>query len=388
MPEIRAWRLRVWATRMVSSLVMRRLDTELDAELKSHLQMLVEENIRKGMPPEQARLAARRTFGGVDQTKETYREQLGFPLLDTAAQDIRYGLHQLRKSPGFAATAIVTLALGIGANTAVFSLIYGLMLSRLPVPHPEQLVRYRLAPLPTNPSYSAFSSLELSDLGILNGPMGESIRRRQSACSDIFSWKTVGAFNYQEGGESQFISGALVSGSAFGVLGVKPAVGRLLDESDDRPGGANGSWQADISYAFWQREFHGDRTAIGRTLTIDHVPVMIAGVLPRIFEGVIIGASPDIILPLEIDAVFAAVRGRPSIRENKFTLQVAVIGRLKPGVSIGQARANADAIQEGMFDDAMPPAVRYNPFATTQRLDVTSASTGWSFYRTAYDLAD
>jgi predicted permease len=301
------------------------------------------------------------------------------------AQDIRYGLRQLRKSPGFAATAIVTLALGIGANTTVFSLIYGLMLSSLPVPHPEQLIRYRLAPLPTNPSYSAFFSLYLSEMGVLNGPMGESIRRHESACSDIFSWKTVDALTCGQGGQSEFITGALVSGSTFAVLGLKPQLGRLLDESDDRPGGATGGWQADISYAFWQREFHGDRTAIGRELTVDQVPVTIAGVLPRNFDGVIIGASPDIILPLEIDSVFAAARGRPSIRENKFSTQVAVMGRLKPGVTTQQARANAQAIQEGMFDDAMPAAVRYNPFATTQCLDVTSASAGWSFYRPAYE---
>ena len=144
MALLKKWSIRAGATRIAALLRKRRLDTQLDAELHLHLEMLVEENIRNGMTPEQARLAALRTFGGVDQTKEAYREQRGIPVLDSLIQDVRYGIRQLARNPGFAAITIFTLALGIGANTAVFTLTNALLLRSLPVPKPDELVRYHM----------------------------------------------------------------------------------------------------------------------------------------------------------------------------------------------------------------------------------------------------
>src|SRR5215831_15715353 len=301
--------------------------------------------------------------------------------VDSIAQDFRYGWRRLRKSPGFAAIAIITLAIGIGANTTVFTLIHGLLLRSLAVPHPDQLVRYRLMLRPG--IGSEWSSFSLSEFGVLSGPMFEAVRKRQTACTDVLAWEEYNELTYTESGQSRLVSAALVSGSAFPVLGVKAELGRLFDDSDDSQGGG-GAWSANISYGFWQREFHGQAAVVGRTLVINQVAVTIVGVLPRGFSGVLVGQDPQIVLPLEIDAAFAALRDRPSIRQNQYYSQVVVLGRLKPGVTIDQARANAESIEEAMFDEAMPAVIRHNAFASAHRLDVTRASAGWSGYRITY----
>src|SRR5262249_8021284 len=301
-------------------------------------------------------------------------------ILDPLVQDFRYGCRQLRKSPGFAAIAIITLALGIGANTTVFTLIHGLLLRSLGVPHPDQLVRYRLMLRPG--IGSDWASFSLSEFGVLSGPMFESVRKRQTACTDLLAWEEYNELTYTESGQSRLVSAALVSGSAFPVLGVKAELGRLLDDSDDSHGG--GAWSANISYGFWQREFQGQAAVVGRTLVINQVPVTIVGVLPRGFSGVLVGQDPPTALPSEIDGAFAALKDRPSIRQNQYYSQVVVLGRLKPGVTIEQARANAESIEEAMFDEAMPAVIRHNAFASAHRLDVTLASSGWSGYRITY----
>jgi predicted permease len=303
------------------------------------------------------------------------------PVFDGLVQDIRYAFWQLRKAPVFAATAILTLALGIGANTTVFTLLHGLLLRSLPVPDSDQLVRYRLVLRPGIGSY--WSSFDLSEFGVLSGPMFESVRKHQLACTDIMAWEGYNELTYTERGESRLVRGALVSGSAFQVLGLKAELGRLLDEADDSPGGG-GAWSANISYSFWQQEFHGEAEIIGRTLVTNQIPINIVGVLPRGFSGVVVGQDPQIILPLEIDTVLAAQRDRPSIRENQYYSQVIVLGRLKPGGTIAQARANAESIESTMFDEAMPAVIRHNIFASAHRLDVTSAASGWSDYRISY----
>jgi len=303
------------------------------------------------------------------------------PVVDGLLMDFRYALRQLRKTPGFAATAILVLGLGIGANTTVYTLLHGLLLRNLHVPHPDQLVRYRLVLRPGIGSY--WSTFALSEFGVLSGPMFESVRKHQTACTDIMAWEGYDELTYTEKSESRLLRGALVSGSTFQVLGLKAELGRLLDQPDDSPGGG-GSWSANISYAFWQQEFHGEPAIIGRTLVINQVPVNIIGVLPRGFSGVVVGQDPQIILPLEIDTVLAALRDRPSIRDNQYYSQVVVLGRLKAGVTIAQARANAESIEATMFDEAMPAVIRHNIFASAHRLDVTSAAAGWSDYRISY----
>src|ERR1700733_3007121 len=378
MALLKKWSIRAGATRIAALLRKRRLDTQLDAELHLHLEMLVEENIRNGMTPEQARLAALRTFGGVDQTKEAYREQRGIPVLDSLIQDVRYGIRQLARNPGFAAITIFTLALGIGANTAVFTLTNALLLRSLPVPKPDELVRYHML---AEPSVDQGLPATFMPDCPLSGPMFASLRKNQSACTDLLAWGYFSGLVTTDSSKPRLFRGGLASGSSFKVLGVRPEIGRLLDDSDDRAGGGPDGWWVNISYGFWQSEFRGDPQIAGRGLVINHTPVRIAGVLPRGFEGVMVGADPQIILPLEIDTELS---GGVGVSTNATNVSLTVIGRLKPGVTLRQARANLLAIAPLVTEEAIPDGMRQDPLFRAMHWDMTSGASGWSDYRRDY----
>jgi putative ABC transport system permease protein len=378
MALLKKWSIRAGATRIAALLRKRRLDTQLDAELHLHLEMLVQENIRNGMTPEQARLAALRTFGGVDQTKEAYREQRGIPVLDSLIQDVRYGIRQLARNPGFAAITIFTLALGIGANTAVFTLTNALLLRSLPVPKPDELVRYHML---AEPSVDQGLPATFMPDCPLSGPMFASLRKNQSACTDLLAWGYFSGLVTTDSSKPRLFRGGLASGSSFKVLGVRPEIGRLLDDSDDRPGGGPDGWWVNISYGFWQSEFRGDPQIAGRGLVINHTPVRIAGVLPRGFEGVMVGADPQIILPLEIDTELS---GGVGVSTNATNVSLTVIGRLKPGVTLRQARANLLAIAPLVTEEAIPDGMRQDPLFRAMHWDMTSGASGWSDYRRDY----
>jgi predicted permease len=371
--------LRIWASRIIGLLGRRRADAELDDELSSHLEMLVEENVRRGLSNDEAERAARRSFGGIDQTKEAYRQQRSLWILDTLAQDVRSGFRQLVKSPAFFAVAILTLTLGIGANTTVFSLIQALVLRSLPVREPQQLVRYYFIPdWPFPASY-------LRDLP-LSGPIFQELRKQQSSCSDVFAWGRYDGLTLAENGEVRPVRGAIVSGTALRTLGVNAALGRLIDDSDDRFGEGQGDgpagWSADISYGFWQNHFRGDSSVIGQSMIVNQTVVNIAGVLPRNFQGVLVGEDPELILPMQVDVAFRGP-ARSIVRDPGY-LTLTAIGRLKPGVTLDQAGANLDLIRESILDEAVPKELKEDNFGGF-RFRVTSAASGWSDYRRQYE---
>ena len=263
--------MRTTLTRIAGLFRRRRLDNELNEEIASHLAMLEEEFRARGMSPAEARLAARREFGGVAQMQEVYRERRGIPWLEIAAKDFRYTLRGLRRTPGFTAAAVISLALGIGANTAIFSLFYSLMLRNLPVARPSELVALR-ASGPT---------------GGISYPLYEEISHRIDLFQGVFMRDEV---TQDFGAAEHGYSYAAVSANYFSVLGVTPAAGRLFVEND-----VSGGPVAVLSHDFWQRRFGGARDAVGHVFA----GCTVIGVATRGFRGVQVDRHPDLWLLME-----------------------------------------------------------------------------------------
>ncbi len=257
-------------------------------------------------------------------------------MLDAIVQDLRYALRGLRRSPGFASTAILSLALGIGANTAIFSLIDGLILKSLPVRHPEELLQVMMG----KQTYAGFSD-----------PTWEHLRDRQDVFSGIFAYGRWG-FNLAPGGEVRSVNGVYVSGQYFDTLGVRAVLGRTLAPADDTRGCAG---SAVLSYGLWQSEYGGRADVLGKTISIDRHPIEIVGVTEPGFNGTEVGALADVMVPL--CAVTLIGSGYPRMIETNFypVGWLQVIGRLKPGVSPSQATARlktlAPQIYRAAFDE-------------------------------------
>lgn len=235
-----------------------RPNRDFDDEIELHLSMLQERFTRQGVRPEEARYMARRQFGNATLLKQTRREMSPFAWLDPFRQDVSYALRGLRRSPGLAAVAVLSLALGIGANTAIFSLINAVMLRSLPVSHPEDLLQVTMGvaqPFFTNPVW-------------------EQVRDTQDVFSGILAYGRWD-FNLAKAGDTHNVTGQYVSGQYFETLGVRAALGRTLTASDDRRGCAA---TAVLSHGFWQREYGGRADLIGKTISIDNHPFAIVGV--------------------------------------------------------------------------------------------------------------
>src|SRR6266705_1796266 len=238
--------LRIYGARLRGLFRKRQLDGDLDAEVHAHLEMLTEENIRRGMSPEDARHAARREFGGLEQTKELYRDQRGLPFLETLLQDALYALRLLRKSPGFTAVSILALALGIGASTSVFSLINAVLIRTQPYGEPERLV-YFWSP---NPRFQ----LPVEYLTPMNADFFDLQKQNRSFASlALFG---VGRFNVLADGRSDALGGARVTGDFFETMGVPPELGRTVNRDDDEPGHEQ---VAVISHSLWRERFGAER---------------------------------------------------------------------------------------------------------------------------------
>jgi predicted permease len=276
----------------------------------------------------------------------------------------------LRKSAGFTLTAVLTLALGIGANTAVFTLTHALLLRTLPVRDPGELVRLAIDLGASRP--------DSHDVP-LNLPMIEAIQNQSKTVHDVFAW-CVYDFPFRDGSFNGGIHGTIVSGNAFGALGIRPAAGRLLTEADDQHGGGADGLAAVISYRIWVSRYHADSSVIGHHITVTDHPATIVGVAPAGFEGVIAAEHPDIYLPLEFQAV---VYGEPAKRDGG-RLWLDSFARLNPGVSRTQAAAEMNDLFPHILDATLPPAMRHLPEVEKARLEVKPARTGWSKLRVQY----
>ena len=325
--------IRVLLSRCAALLHHRELDADLDEELLTHIELATEENRKRGMPEEEARTAALRSFGGVTQTRERYRVTRGLSFLESLVGDVRYAARQLRKHPGFTVTALLTLALGIGANAAIFTLIHATLLQDLPVPHPEQLVRVGDG----HRDGISYFSTQMYDQLRKNAPEFEELAAMQAYSPDN-SWLTLhrqGAAELPHGEVSEW-----VSGNYFAMMGITPAAGRLLQPADDLAGAP---MVAVMSDSMWQREYAGDPSIVGSVFTINTHPVTIVGIAPKPFYGDRITAyPPDLFVPLSTEPLL----GESDFTHNPAEQWLYILGRIKPGVALAplQAKMRAELV--------------------------------------------
>jgi predicted permease len=260
-----------------------REERELDEEIRAHELLLADEKLRAGMKPQEARRQARLELGGVEQVKEQVREIRAGHLLEALYQDFQFALRMLRKSPGFTITVILTLALSVGANSAIFSLVNALLLKSLPYPHPERM----------GTIYTRISGPEPEDeRDNLNGEQWELLRDQVPALLSAISGSTTGV-NLKAGSSAEYVQDARVSAHYFDVLGFQPVMGRSFTENEDRP---HGPKAVILSYESWRNIFGGDAQVVGQTVLLKSEPHTVTGVLP---PGAVTPLSADVFTPLQ-----------------------------------------------------------------------------------------
>ena len=328
----------------------RRVERELDEELRFHIEMQTKENIRRGMNPAHAREAAVQTFGGYERIKENCRDARGARFLEMLGQDTRFALRTIRTNPGFAFVAILTLGLGIGANTAIFSVIQGVLLNPLPYQDPERLVLVRQsAPLAGVPN-AGVSIREYFDY------------REQSPDFDALVEYHQMNFVLLKRGEPDRVDTGVVSHNFFDVLGIRPIIGRTFTARDDRPGAAPVLL---LSYTYWQNKFGGDPNIIGQVFEMNDKPHTVVGVLPNVPHY---PQENDVYMPV-LACPFRAAAERNIAQNRRIFSALVVFGRLKAGVPRERAAAGVEAIC-GRFVKENPRNYRAGAGFTATTLDV------------------
>lgn len=349
--------LREWILRLVATVRRSRPDRDLEEELRLHMELLAEEAQRQGHTPEEASRLGRIRAGGLAQAMEALRDQRSLPWLDDLGRDGQLAVRLMRRSPLFSMVAVASLALGIGANTAIFSLVNTLMLRPLPVQEPERLVEL-LSRFPGEPRTNGFS-----------WRVYEHFRDHNHVFTDLIG---LSPSRFQVGGqrfEAAPVNGEYVTGNFFQALGVPPAVGRLIAPADDQSGAAP---VAVVSWSFWQSRFNHDPAVVGQRIAINGASATIIGVAPRAFFGVNIAARPDVWVPAAAELVIQ----QPSQRANG-SLPVALVGRLKGGASLEQARAEMRVLDQWRIEQAVQAA----PNLRALTIDVEPAAAGLAMMR-------
>ena len=361
-----------WIGRLLSK---RRLEAEMRKELEYHVQRQMDEYQDAGLTEAEARRKARLEFGGKEQVSEACRDTRGTRWLESIFEDLRFSHRILRKSPAFAISAVVTLALGIGANLAIFRLLDAVRLRSLPVRDPQELAIVQLA------DTTGWRGNQASAYPALTNPIWERFRDSQQSFSGVLAWGG-NDFNIAPGGEARMARGLFVSGDFFKVLGVKPLLGRVFTAAEDQRGcGLTG---AVISYAFWQREFGGDSSVIGRMLTLNYQKTEIVGVTPEGFSGPEVGRSYDVAVPICSQAV---LWNAGNWLDEGTVWWLTVMGRLKPGESHAFTNAQLRASSPALFRATLPsnyPTENVNDYLKF-KLKAEPASGGVSFLRDQYD---
>jgi predicted permease len=349
-------------------------DEDFAREIEAYIEHEVDRNLDAGMTPSDALAAARRKFGNISAIKERVHEMNSIGLVETFSQDLRHGWRWLRRNPGFSLVAVLSLALGIGANTAIFQLIDAVRLRTLPVPNAQELAEIRLAPPRARTGSFHGRRPEFTY------PILERIRERQQSFSSLFAWSTT-MFDLSSGGEARNADGLWVSGDFFDALHVPAERGRLFNATDDVRGCAAPG--AVISHGFWQREFGGREGAIGDRVMLDGRPLQVIGVTPAAFFGMEVGRTFDVALPLCARALWPGDDPFTSRR----TWWLAVGGRLKGNVTLEQAAADVKGISSGIFEETIDPKYTPNDIELYKHLRMTAQNlgTGVSGLRAQYE---
>jgi predicted permease len=344
-----------------------RFDRELDEEMRFHLEMKTQENLESGISPEDARYAAPRRFGNTTRLKEISRETWGLVWLESLGQDLRYGFRMLRRSPAVTAAAVLSLALGIGANTAIFSLIDALLLEMLPVRNPQRLVTISSVSVGGRDqmfSYAAYRDFRDQTEGFADALASSSLQKVNIVMS--------GPGELQ----AELVERRLVSGNYFSVLGVDAILGRTFTADEDRVPGEHPL--AVISHGYWKRRFGQDPRVVGKTFSAQDTLFTIIGVAPPEFFGESVGESPDLWVPLTM-----APRAPSWLWSGHSVTWLQIMGRLRPGVTVEQAQASA-ALVFGRIQAQTVAGMdnpRWRQQVLEKRIELAPGSTGFSELR-------
>jgi predicted permease len=312
-----------------------RMMQDLDQDIRNHIEIETQDNIERGMSPEEARYAAVRKFGNVTRVKEETREVWSFIWLEQFLQDIRFGVRMLRKSPGFTAVAVLTLAIGIGANIAVFSVINGLLIRPMPIPRPEQMTVLG-AQQGGSRDYQSFSYPDYQD-----------IRSQTDVFTDILAYR-VSLVGLSVDGKGDHCVISRVTGNYFTTAGVRPVLGRLILPTEGQNPGADPVLV--LGYAYWQKRFGGDKSVVGKQAVIDGHPVTIVGVAPKGFSGMYAFINMDGYVPLSTPAGLGGNEPVEEMWTHREDRSLQLKGRLKPGVDLRQAEASLQVVAQRLAE--------------------------------------
>ena len=348
-----------WLVRLINVFRAGKVSDDVDRELEFHLAERADELTAAGDTPQAARLEARRRLGNYTMQHENIRERDLLVWLESFLADVRYGVRALVKQPIFALTTVLTVALGIGANTIVFTLLHGLLLRSLPVTAPQELVRINLA-LDTDKVGGR------ADYGML-----KRIDELDRTFAGISAWRDHQVPVEDADGTLRHTEVAFVTGNAFDLLGLRPRLGRLLTPADDVPGGPPEAWPLVLSDRYWRERFDADASVLGKTIRVSGQAVTVIGVTPGSFHGVWPGVEPAMYLPLHYLSVISK---KDIVSPPDSRVGVSGLGRLKPGLLVSDARADLTIHERRLIDEFetdRPPEVRRR-----LRLQVESGQTG------------
>jgi predicted permease len=353
------------------------MESELNDEIRFHMEQETEKLIGRGVPPLEAERQARLAFGFNDLVKEQCRDERGTGWVESLGRDLAFSVRLLRMNASFTAVALLSLGMGIGANTAIFQLLDAVRLRSLPVSAPDELYEVVTGERPSGNFNARYSRLSYGQW--------EQIEARQQAYSSIGAWSGR-RFNLASGGETRPAEGLLVSGRFFETLGVQAAHGRLLGPGDDRSGcGAPAA--AVISDSFWRRELGGAADAVGRAVTVDGHTVTVVGITPASFFGVEVGRSYDLAVPLCAETQLNGANSQ--LTAHRDTYWLSAIGRIRAGWTARQADAHLRTISKSVFAASLPAGMSPERTALYQKMWLRSlpAGKGVSWLRVNYEKA-